>query len=1177
MRPVATALVLLFILSSLSATVPHSLTNSHVNYSPTHSTGVDLRVSDVSVEYTSSTDEAKYKMFSSNHPIIGFNRPAELYVIDAMVNASATLTITVENTGTASSGTIDINVLLLHDDYDYFELANSTTQMSALSGGASNTASLSVVPGYAGNHTLSVRITPAISDDNVNNNVRQQPFTVGHTYFNCDSSTTWSFGSGWMVSTDTAISQGRSCHAGNGQSSNYNNNALASLTTPVLDLSDALVNPTRTNGVSFFYTGSTAANDKLTIHGKNAFGAWSEVGSITGTIDNVFSDGVNWQTFSVSNKGHSSPLIPVSDDLFHAASQFKFEFTSDATGTDIGFFIDDVVIVYEQKVRPEEFNVSAQGISTNGAIPGAWGNISLNIINTGNISESFVPRLDGLPSNWNAYFTRPSGTSFDPTGGLISRPGEPASFNIMIRPDVNASVGFHQMTVNITSEQYPSVSTELPVQFLVKADRIPVIVPPSVRPSCPPAYTCTFEVGLTNRGGATDVFDVSVDTATVPSGWAVGLAWSQDTSVLLRPNETVQALFTFTTPADAAPDTVVEFDLKLTSQNDTSRSDLKTIPVSASMVSIAEVALQDGYDDAERSVSAGEQVVLKYTIWNNATRQDIFAMRVKVDNAGDWIVHQPTRPDAVLNPGASASFEVTVDVPVDARAEATGPTITPVIESKRSLMEIEGEPFNGLRVRSVHDLSLVLIDAPSKLKPGVPNELQWRVLNDGNGPAMATLQINDADAGWTWWLEVDGSNITEPVQLDSTMVSQNEVNITMWITIPTTTPAGSLNTMTVEVSHENGAEDRTPQNNALEVIMSTEAVRIPSLRLVDQTTSAMAGTTVFAQAIVQNDGNAPESSLTSVGRVSSTPSVPGLVVFYSVEGAEIPVNAPTPLMIPAGASQTLRLEVLIPDDASLNTRFVLEFEILGVVDEEGLPVIMKTQALVMLNEQRSVEAEAGIMYEGDVPHSTAAPVQINITSMSSMNEDVALKLAGPEGWQITCNKILVNESGVSVSLTPGHVTPQSSSQRCEVLRLDGPQQGALNVVVSTTDGSIEATHTLQLNFQPAPDADTMSGLLVAGASGGFLLVAALTLLMLRRRRDEQDAVEELTQPEGPPVSSMTTEKEVPTITLGTMASNPLGVQDERAVGPPVPEGGLPAGWSEEQWQYYGQQYLDGTL
>jgi hypothetical protein len=27
-------------------------------------------------------------------------------------------------------------------------------------------------------------------------------------------------------------------------------------------------------------------------------------------------------------------------------------------------------------------------------------------------------------------------------------------------------------------------------------------------------------------------------------------------------------------------------------------------------------------------------------------------------------------------------------------------------------------------------------------------------------------------------------------------------------------------------------------------------------------------------------------------------------------------------------------------------------------------------------------------------------------------------------------------------------------------------------------------------------------------------------------------------------------------------------------GPPLPVTGLPAGWTMEQWQYYGQQYLD---
>ena len=34
---------------------------------------------------------------------------------------------------------------------------------------------------------------------------------------------------------------------------------------------------------------------------------------------------------------------------------------------------------------------------------------------------------------------------------------------------------------------------------------------------------------------------------------------------------------------------------------------------------------------------------------------------------------------------------------------------------------------------------------------------------------------------------------------------------------------------------------------------------------------------------------------------------------------------------------------------------------------------------------------------------------------------------------------------------------------------------------------------------------------------------------------------------------------------------------QQIAGPPLPPGGLPAGWTPEQWAYYGQQYLDGTL
>ena len=74
----------------------------NVELSSTKATGVDVTVAGVSVGYTSSTDTASYEKLSSNHPIIGFNRPAILYVIDGMVNVSSTLTVEIENLGTST-------------------------------------------------------------------------------------------------------------------------------------------------------------------------------------------------------------------------------------------------------------------------------------------------------------------------------------------------------------------------------------------------------------------------------------------------------------------------------------------------------------------------------------------------------------------------------------------------------------------------------------------------------------------------------------------------------------------------------------------------------------------------------------------------------------------------------------------------------------------------------------------------------------------------------------------------------------------------------------------------------------------------------------------------------------------------------------------------------------------
>ena len=110
-------------------------------------------------------------MFSSNFPIIGFNKPYELFVIDTMVNAPTKVTIEVENFGTNPSGTIDINIKLLHNEYTQFEIVNDTIQMASLNGGSSNNIQHQFTSTYSGNHTIWIMATSSIVDDNTNNDM----------------------------------------------------------------------------------------------------------------------------------------------------------------------------------------------------------------------------------------------------------------------------------------------------------------------------------------------------------------------------------------------------------------------------------------------------------------------------------------------------------------------------------------------------------------------------------------------------------------------------------------------------------------------------------------------------------------------------------------------------------------------------------------------------------------------------------------------------------------------------------------------------------------------------------------------------------------------------------------------------------------------------------------------
>ena len=201
-------------------------------------------------------------------------------------------------------------------------------------------------------------------DDVPSNDALVGTFTVASHYFNCDNLNLWSVGQSWSTNSDTFLSQGTACHIGNGQSSTYSANLATDLITPVIDMSDAVQNPTRTNGISFYYTGSLASGDFMKIYSMDVSNSWTELASITGTIDNDISDSANWKTWSVNHAGGFSPLIPAPQQSFHANSQFRFGFTSDSSINDIGLWMDDIVIVYDQQLRATEYALSSTGITT---------------------------------------------------------------------------------------------------------------------------------------------------------------------------------------------------------------------------------------------------------------------------------------------------------------------------------------------------------------------------------------------------------------------------------------------------------------------------------------------------------------------------------------------------------------------------------------------------------------------------------------------------------------------------------------------------------------------------------------------------------------------------------------------------------------------------------------------
>ena len=489
----ALGLVLLFVFVSMHPVI--DATGSRA--------AVDVTPSTFTTSYASTADATLYDSLSRSTS--NFNRPVDLWIIDGMLGVQHTLTVGVENLGTSSASNVAVEIVVLHDEYDGFELFNTTVYVSSINAQSTQSISTTWIPTYSGNHTVRVTTNHA-SDTNPSNDIGYSTITIGFLYERCESSSTWSRTSNWRIDADNRLNGVSSCRIGGTTStSNYGNMWTETLRGPTLDLSDAHQNPTNGYGLGFFYTGNVAQGDTLQVRvssGSNVANLFPN-GGLTGEVSGQPS---SWLIQVSTVDGRGVPWLEIPPSVLGPQSTIEFIFTSDSTGTEIGYWVEDIVMFYDQKASASEFGLDLQGSPSSTSARGEWSDMGFSVRNTGNITDKFTLEANGLPAEWDYRFTHPSGSGLLSGTEITILPGESRNFRLQTKPPESASTGSIQGNIIVQSVQENTASDSLSFSAGVAPRYESQWSSISSSPKCSPGSVCSHSMVLENTGDGSDTF-----------------------------------------------------------------------------------------------------------------------------------------------------------------------------------------------------------------------------------------------------------------------------------------------------------------------------------------------------------------------------------------------------------------------------------------------------------------------------------------------------------------------------------------------------------------------------------------------------------------------------------------------------------------------------------------------